>query len=132
MGFIGRQIAECGEWQFPLRNSARDLFQRPDFRRRQTDLGQPWRTCAQDGGGLEWIERGREPAPDRARTRRRKLLRNYRSGEAGKAVGTSPQRRPPCRHDQRGKTRIGLNQRGDAVVEVEVGADVGEFGHRCY
>ena len=122
---VGGELAERGECEIAVRDGAGDRLERADFRRRQPEPRQPRRTGAQDRGGIERIEGGREPSPDGVGARGRKLLRHDDGGKTGETILPPSQRRPSGFGDQRDKPRIGFAKRGKRGVEIGFGMDMG-------
>jgi hypothetical protein len=103
---VGRAIGERGERKVPAINCPGDGFQRPDFRRRQSKPRQASWTSAQNGGGIEWVERPRQPAPNCGRARRRQLLRHNDGGEARISTFAPAQRWPSCGREKLRESRV--------------------------
>ena len=124
MGCIGFDVRKRSEREMAAGHGAGDFLERFDFRRRQAEPRQPGRARPQDGLRRHRIEGRGEPAPDRAGAGGRKLLRHHGCGDAGKAVGTPPQWRPPRFGHKRAKSRLDFAEHFERRVEIGFGANM--------
>ena len=124
MRFIRRYVHELFQMDLTLADRAGDGFERANLRTRQAEPPEPHRACARNRGRLERIECRRQPSPNRAGARGRKLLRHYNGGKPRIAVGAPPQWRPAGLCDDRHKAWIDRAKRGKAGVEIGLGVNM--------
>ena len=91
---VGPDRGKACKRQLAVFDRARDRLYGADFGCGQPKPGEPGRSRLEDRIGLERIERGFEPAPDRVGAGGRKLLRDDNRDQRGEAVLAPAQRRP--------------------------------------
>ena len=120
---IGRHVRQRLAIEGAAGDGPGDLLEGADFRRRQAKPGESVGARPDQGMGGERIIGGREPPPDRAGARGRKLLGNHNAGDPGKTAWAAPQRQGSGDGDHLGKPGIGRDQRAKAYGDIGFGVD---------
>ena len=132
MGLVSRQPVERLEVELGAIDRARDRLEGADLGPRQAGARELGSAGAAHRRGIERIERGFEPAPDRFRARGRDLLGHHDGGKARKPVRPAPQRRASGGRQRVTPARIGRDQSFDRAVEIGFGVDVARHPRSIY
>ncbi len=119
----------AGERKLAVLDGAGDRLERADFGPGQAKPRQSRRPGAQDGRGLERIERGGEPSPDRIRARGRKLLRHDDGGKTGETIRRRRSGGRPASANSAMNRGSAFPQRRKRGVEIGFGMDMGVLRH---
>lgn len=118
VGFVGIGVSERIEVEPLVRDLLRNMLERFDFRRRQSEARKPVGARTKQRVVMKRIERDFEPRPDRGRARDRELLADDDCRQSGQSRGPAPELRHAGLREDGAKPRITPRKFFHGVFEI--------------